>query len=200
MFCVAVYDVSGAASDRNCVVLSDIHIDIMDYIQPASCTDAEFRQMWAEFEWENKVSFIFYKLFGVLLMRYNSCSYVSSLRQHSLLWYKPHSTSTLDIGLEYNSFSYCFLFHELSDAMTSFFLQKRCVHWALPPVRKVSRLLGACCVFWLKGEIATSVKFVLRLQNCSYCSASPVWNYVVLFFFFFNHRMFCVVGDLLVTV
>lgn len=54
--CIAVYDVSGAASDRNCVVLSDIHIDIMDYIQPATCTDAEFRQMWAEFEWENKVS------------------------------------------------------------------------------------------------------------------------------------------------
>lgn len=53
----SVYDVSGAASDRNCVVLSDIHIDIMDYIQPASCTDAEFRQMWAEFEWENKVHF-----------------------------------------------------------------------------------------------------------------------------------------------
>lgn len=58
LFCmyIAVYDVSGAASDRNCVVLSDIHIDIMDYIQPATCTDAEFRQMWAEFEWENKVS------------------------------------------------------------------------------------------------------------------------------------------------
>lgn len=54
-----VYDVSGAASDRNCVVLSDIHIDIMDYIQPASCTDAEFRQMWAEFEWENKVNKLF---------------------------------------------------------------------------------------------------------------------------------------------
>lgn len=28
----------------------------MDYIVPASCTDAEFRQMWAEFEWENKVA------------------------------------------------------------------------------------------------------------------------------------------------
>lgn len=51
-----VYDVSGASSDRNVVVLNDIHIDIMDYIVPASCTDAEFRQMWAEFEWENKVS------------------------------------------------------------------------------------------------------------------------------------------------
>ncbi|XP_032832940.1 coatomer subunit beta isoform X1 [Petromyzon marinus] len=51
-----VYDVTGAASDRNCVVLNDIHIDIMDYIQPATCSDAEFRQMWAEFEWENKVT------------------------------------------------------------------------------------------------------------------------------------------------
>ncbi|XP_025830355.1 coatomer subunit beta [Agrilus planipennis] len=51
-----VYDVTGAASDRNVVVLNDIHIDIMDYIVPASCSDAEFRQMWAEFEWENKVS------------------------------------------------------------------------------------------------------------------------------------------------
>lgn len=51
-----MYDVTGAASDRNCVVLNDIHIDIMDYIVPASCTDSEFRQMWAEFEWENKVA------------------------------------------------------------------------------------------------------------------------------------------------
>ena len=51
-----MYDVSGAASDRNCVVLNDIHIDIMDYIVPAACTDTEFRQMWAEFEWENKVT------------------------------------------------------------------------------------------------------------------------------------------------
>lgn len=51
-----VYDVSGAGSDRSVVVLNDIHIDIMDYIVPATCTDVEFRQMWAEFEWENKVS------------------------------------------------------------------------------------------------------------------------------------------------
>lgn len=51
-----VYDITGAASDRNVVVLNDIHIDIMDYIVPASCNDTEFRQMWAEFEWENKVS------------------------------------------------------------------------------------------------------------------------------------------------
>ena len=43
-------------SDRNCVVLNDIHIDIMDYIAPASTTDLNFRAMWAEFEWENKVA------------------------------------------------------------------------------------------------------------------------------------------------
>ncbi|XP_023319800.1 coatomer subunit beta [Eurytemora carolleeae] len=51
-----VYDVKGAVSDRNVVVLNDIHIDIMDYIVPATCTETEFRSMWAEFEWENKVS------------------------------------------------------------------------------------------------------------------------------------------------
>jgi len=51
-----VYDISGSTSDRNVVVLNDIHIDIMDYIIPASCNDSQFRQMWAEFEWENKVT------------------------------------------------------------------------------------------------------------------------------------------------
>ncbi|CAG0887605.1 unnamed protein product [Darwinula stevensoni] len=50
-----VYDLHSSMSDRNVVVLNDIHIDIMDYIVPASCTDTEFRQMWVEFEWENKV-------------------------------------------------------------------------------------------------------------------------------------------------
>ena len=51
-----MYDCGATSSDRNVVVLNDIHIDIMDYIVPATCTEAEFRQMWAEFEWENKVS------------------------------------------------------------------------------------------------------------------------------------------------
>ena len=51
-------DVNGTKeqnADRNCVVLNDIHIDIMDYISPASCSDLTFRAMWAEFEWENQV-------------------------------------------------------------------------------------------------------------------------------------------------
>ena len=50
-----MYDIAGASGDRNCVVLNNIHIDIMDYIYPADCTDEEFRKMWVEFEWENKV-------------------------------------------------------------------------------------------------------------------------------------------------
>ena len=49
-----MYEGSGYG-DRAVVVLNDIHIDIMDYIAPASCTDVQFRSMWAEFEWENKV-------------------------------------------------------------------------------------------------------------------------------------------------
>jgi coatomer subunit beta len=55
-----VYDVAGAAAtagqDRSCVIMNDIHIDIMDYITPAHCDDVAFRSMWAEFEWENKVA------------------------------------------------------------------------------------------------------------------------------------------------
>uniref|UniRef100_A0A0N5A7T3 Coatomer subunit beta n=1 Tax=Syphacia muris TaxID=451379 RepID=A0A0N5A7T3_9BILA len=56
IFSTIAYDVRGSTSDRNCVYLEDIHIDIMDYIVPGNCTDTEFRQMWAEFEWENKVN------------------------------------------------------------------------------------------------------------------------------------------------
>ena len=38
------------------VNLNDIQLDIMDYIRPAECKNEEFRSMWAEFEWENKVA------------------------------------------------------------------------------------------------------------------------------------------------
>jgi len=42
--------------DKVYINLNDIHMDIMDYIRPATCTDEAFRSMWAEFEWENKVA------------------------------------------------------------------------------------------------------------------------------------------------
>ncbi|XP_052184061.1 coatomer subunit beta-1-like [Diospyros lotus] len=50
-----VYETSNVL-ERNVIVLNDIHIDIMDYISPATCADVAFRTMWAEFEWENKVA------------------------------------------------------------------------------------------------------------------------------------------------
>ncbi|THH02347.1 hypothetical protein EW026_g507 [Hermanssonia centrifuga] len=46
----------GQGMSEQCVILNDIHIDIMDYIKPAYCTEAQFRSMWTEFEWENRVN------------------------------------------------------------------------------------------------------------------------------------------------
>lgn len=53
-----VYDVEQDGGDMRQVMvnLQDIHIDIMDYIHSSTCSDNEFRMMWAEFEWENKVA------------------------------------------------------------------------------------------------------------------------------------------------
>lgn len=50
-----VYDGS-SSTESHVVILNDIHADIMDYIQPAHCTETQFRTMWTEFEWENKVN------------------------------------------------------------------------------------------------------------------------------------------------
>ena len=45
-----------ALQEQKLINLNDIHMDIMDYIRPATCSDELFRSMWAEFEWENKVA------------------------------------------------------------------------------------------------------------------------------------------------
>jgi coatomer subunit beta len=55
IFGTIVYD-DASTRERCYVNLNDIHMDIMDYIRPATCSDEEFRSMWAEFEWENKVA------------------------------------------------------------------------------------------------------------------------------------------------
>lgn len=50
-----VYD--GRHSDESTIViLNDVHVDIMDYIKPATCSESVFRKMWNEFEWENKIT------------------------------------------------------------------------------------------------------------------------------------------------
>lgn len=51
IFGTIVYD--DTSTREKCYInLNDIHMDIMDYIRPATCTDEAFRSMWAEFEWE----------------------------------------------------------------------------------------------------------------------------------------------------
>jgi coatomer subunit beta len=55
IFGTIVFENSSTA-EKTYINLSDIHLDIMDYIRPATCTEEAFRSMWAEFEWENKVS------------------------------------------------------------------------------------------------------------------------------------------------
>lgn len=49
------YNFTGATTDRNIVVMNGIHMDIMDYIEPAYCGNSKFSDMWSEFEWENKI-------------------------------------------------------------------------------------------------------------------------------------------------
>lgn len=55
IFGTIVYE-DASTKEKGYVNLNDIHMDIMDYIRPATCTDEMFRSMWAEFEWENKVA------------------------------------------------------------------------------------------------------------------------------------------------
>ncbi|KAJ9461186.1 Coatomer subunit beta-2 [Diplonema papillatum] len=51
-----VYDYSRPGSDQAVIVLNDLHIDIIDYIHPASCNSNQFRNMWQDFEWENPLT------------------------------------------------------------------------------------------------------------------------------------------------
>lgn len=55
IFGTIVFDNASTAA-KTYVSLNDVQLDIMDYIRPAECKNEEFRSMWAEFEWENKVA------------------------------------------------------------------------------------------------------------------------------------------------
>lgn len=50
-----IFDKPGKA-EKAVVALSHMHVDVMDYIRPAYCDAEAFRKMWAEFEWENRVT------------------------------------------------------------------------------------------------------------------------------------------------
>jgi len=45
-----------SAVDKECTVLNELHVDILDYIERAWISELSFRTMWSEFEWENKIN------------------------------------------------------------------------------------------------------------------------------------------------
>eukprot|EP01128_Nolandella_sp_AFSM9_P004837 TRINITY_DN2257_c0_g1_i1.p1 TRINITY_DN2257_c0_g1~~TRINITY_DN2257_c0_g1_i1.p1 ORF type:complete len:318 (-),score=66.98 TRINITY_DN2257_c0_g1_i1:58-1011(-) len=51
-----VYETSAAGGRENVVVLNEIKVDIIEYIEPAYTDETKFRQMWQAFEWENKLT------------------------------------------------------------------------------------------------------------------------------------------------
>lgn len=55
IFGTIVFD-NASTAQKAYVNLNDIQLNIMDYIRPAECRNENFRVMWAEFEWENKVA------------------------------------------------------------------------------------------------------------------------------------------------
>jgi len=55
IFGYVTYDKRSAA-DKECLVLNEMHIDLLDYIQRSWVGELAFRTMWSEFEWENKIN------------------------------------------------------------------------------------------------------------------------------------------------
>lgn len=55
VFGMLVYDNSSNAQ-KSYIPIHNIHIDVMDYISPSWCLEEEFRRMWSDFEWENRVA------------------------------------------------------------------------------------------------------------------------------------------------
>jgi coatomer subunit beta len=57
IFGTIVYD-GERINEIHSVVLNEVHIDIMEYIRPATCNETKFKQMWDEFEWENRLNVV----------------------------------------------------------------------------------------------------------------------------------------------
>jgi len=55
IFGYVTYDKRSAA-DKECLVLNELHIDLLDYVQRSWIGELQFRSMWSEFEWENKIT------------------------------------------------------------------------------------------------------------------------------------------------
>jgi coatomer subunit beta len=45
-----------SAEEKECIVMNEMHVDILDYIERANIGELAFHSMWSEFEWENKIN------------------------------------------------------------------------------------------------------------------------------------------------
>jgi coatomer subunit beta len=45
-----------SAEEKECTVMNEVHVDILDYIECATIGELAFHNMWSEFEWENKIN------------------------------------------------------------------------------------------------------------------------------------------------
>ena len=46
---------SASGNIPNIVNINEIQIDFINELQPAECSELEFKKKWADYEWENKV-------------------------------------------------------------------------------------------------------------------------------------------------
>jgi coatomer subunit beta len=57
IFGYVTYDRAGTP-DRGSIALSELHIDVVDYVERGWVAQLSFRTMWSEFEWENKINIV----------------------------------------------------------------------------------------------------------------------------------------------
>lgn len=55
IFGYVTYD-SASGNVPNVITLNSIHLDFMEKLSPANCSEQEFKTMWADYEWENRVT------------------------------------------------------------------------------------------------------------------------------------------------
>jgi len=55
LFGYVTHDKKGA-TDKECTVMNELRVDILDYIECAAVGEVAFHSMWSEFEWENKIN------------------------------------------------------------------------------------------------------------------------------------------------
>lgn len=46
---------SASGNVPNVININEIQIDFINELQPAECTELDFKKKWADYEWENKV-------------------------------------------------------------------------------------------------------------------------------------------------